>query len=394
MSSRKGTAGKGHRRRPGAAAAPQAGGRTSTGAAGTPRAVKNDTGTRSRGEPARRAPRLRTSDPKRPGWRRVRRGRGFRYLDTGGVPLPADDRERVRDLVIPPAWEDVWICPWSNGHIQAVGTDRAGRRQYLYHARFRQQQDAAKHEHVRDVARSLPRLRRAIARDLAGRGLGRERVLACAARLLDLGFFRVGGERYARDNDSYGLTTLLRRHAACRRGEVCLSFPAKSGRRQTRSLVDDHALSVVRALLRRRDAGPRLFAYREGGRWHEVHAEDLNTYLRENSGEDISAKDFRTWHATVLAAVALAVSQNTSDGPRSARRGAVSRAVREVSGYLGNTPAVCRASYIDPVVIERYEDGVTIAPDLEGLGEQGTYGHPATQGAIERAVLHLLRRPA
>ncbi|MFI8101059.1 DNA topoisomerase IB [Streptomyces sp. NPDC086023] len=335
--------------------------------------------------------RLRTSDPHRPGWRRVRHGKGFRYLDADGRPLDGEQRDRIRRLVIPPAWQDVWICPWPNGHIQAVGTDAAGRRQYLYHAKFRERQEAAKHEHVRRVARGLPRLRRAVAEDLTGRGLGRDRVLACAARLLDLGFFRIGGERYARDHDSYGLTTLLREHVVCRRGEVCLDFPAKSGRRQSRTLVDDDALAVVRALLRRKDPGPRLFAYWEGRAWHEVRAADLNAYLRERSGQDITAKDFRTWHATVLAAVALAVSARAARAAPSARKRAAARAVREVSDYLGNTPAVCRASYIDPVVFEQYEEGTTIAPALDRLGEGTPLGTPATRGPTERAVLRLLK---
>ncbi|WP_309144312.1 DNA topoisomerase IB [Streptomyces sp. BR123] len=335
--------------------------------------------------------RLRTSDPHAAGWRRVRHGRGFRYLDADDRPLPAPDRERVRALAIPPAWRDVWVCPWPNGHIQAQGTDAAGRRQYLYHPAFREQQDAAKHEHVQDVARSLPRLREHVARDLAGRGLTRDRVLACMARLLDTGFLRIGGERYARDNGSFGLTTLLREHAACRRGEVTLDFPAKSGRTVSRALVDEQAHAVVRALLRRKDPGPRLFAYWEHGAWHEVHAEDLNAYLQEQSGCDVTAKDFRTWYATVLAAVALAVSDGTAEASRARRGRAVARAVREVGDYLGNTPAVCRASYIDPRVVELYEDGQTIAPALGALGKDAVFGRPATQGVVEGAVLDLLR---
>ncbi|AJF63707.1 DNA topoisomerase IB [Streptomyces vietnamensis] len=334
--------------------------------------------------------RLRTSDPDRPGWRRVRHGRGFRYLDADGAPLGPEDRARVVALVIPPAWRDVWVCPWPNGHIQAVGTDAAGRRQYLYHEEFRRRQEEAKHAHVRQVARSLPRLRRAVTRDLDRRGLCRDRVLACAVRLLDLGFFRVGGEQYRRDNSSYGLTTLLREHARCTRGEICLGYPAKSGRRQTRALVDAPAYEVVRALLRRRGGGDRLFAYWEGRAWHEVRAEELNAYLRERAGNDITAKDFRTWHATVLAAVALAVSSPVADDSQAARAKAERRAVREVSDYLGNTPAVCRASYIDPLVVERFEEGVTVAPALKRLGEDGGFGHPATRGAVERAVLRLL----
>ncbi|WP_086824775.1 DNA topoisomerase IB [Streptomyces sp. NRRL B-24572] len=334
--------------------------------------------------------RLRTSDPDRPGWRRVRHGRGFRHLDADGAPLGTEDRARAVALAVPPAWRDVWVCPWPNGHIQAVGTDEAGRRQYLYHEEFRRRQEEAKHVHVRQVARSLPRLRRAVTRDLDRRGLCRDRVIACAVRLLDLGFFRVGGERYRRDNSSYGLTTLLREHARCTRGEICLGYPAKSGRRQTRALVDAPAYEVVRALLLRRGGGDRLFAYWEGRAWHEVRAEELNAYLREHAGNDITAKDFRTWHATVLAAVALAVSSPVADDSQTARAKAERRAVREVSDHLGNTPAVCRASYIDPLVVERFEEGVTIAPALKRLGEDGGFGHPATRGAAERAVLRLL----
>ncbi|MEU8775601.1 DNA topoisomerase IB [Streptomyces sp. NPDC048606] len=334
--------------------------------------------------------RLRTSDPDRPGWRRMRHGRGFRYVDTGGSGLSAGDRERVRALVIPPAWQDVWICPWPNGHIQAVGTDDAGRRQYLYHPHFRAKQDAAKHEHVQRVARSLPRLRERVTQDLTGRGLTRTRVLACLTRLLDLGFLRVGGERYARDNGSFGLTTLLRDHATCHRGEIRLRFPAKSGKEVTRSLVDEQAFTVVRALLRRSDDGPRLFAYWEHRAWHEVHAEDLNAYLRERSGQDVTAKDFRTWYATVLAAVALAVSARTGDTSRAHRGKVVAHAVREVSEYLGNTPAVCRASYIDPRIVQLYEQGETIASSLDSLGADSVFGRPATHGGVERAVRKLL----
>ncbi|MFJ3770006.1 DNA topoisomerase IB [Streptomyces sp. NPDC090082] len=336
--------------------------------------------------------RLRTSDPHRPGWRRVRHGRGFRYLGRDGRALPPVERERVRALVIPPAWRDVWICPWPNGHIQAVGTDAAGRRQYLYHCDFRTRRDAAKHEHVRRIARSLPRLRERVAADLDGHGLTRTRVLACLTRLLDLGFLRVGGESYARENSSFGLTTLLREHAACRAGEIALHFPAKSGREVDRTLVDEQAHAVVRALLRRADPSPRLFACWEHGAWHELHAEDLNAYLRDRSGQDVTAKDFRTWYATVLAAVALAVSARTSGASPARRTRVVARAVREVSGYLGNTPAVCRASSIDPRVIELYEGGQTIATALGALGEDGAFGRPATHGRVERAVLRLLAR--
>ncbi|WP_225828706.1 DNA topoisomerase IB [Streptomyces naphthomycinicus] len=335
--------------------------------------------------------RLRTSDLHAPGYTRQRCGRGFRYFDTTGRSLtdPAE-RERLRALVVPPAWTDVWICPEPNGHIQATGTDAAGRRQYLYHQRFREQQEAAKHDHVLEVAATLPRLRQRVTADLALRGLCRERVLGCAARLLDLGFFRVGNDAYSKDNDTYGLTTLLREHVSCHRDQVCFSYSGKNSKEVSRTLVDEPVSRATRALLRRSDGRPRLFAYRQGRVWHDVHAADLNDYLRDGAGVDLTAKDFRTWHATVLAAVALAVSAPVAEESDTARKRAVRRAVREVSAYLGNTPAVCRASYINPRLIELYEEGRTIAPALGSLGADAAPGCPATQGVVEEAVLRFL----
>ncbi|MGC0327933.1 DNA topoisomerase-1 [Streptomyces sp. SAI-170] len=335
--------------------------------------------------------RLRTVSCDRPGFTRVRCGRGFRYRDSAGEPLTdAEQLARIRALVIPPAWRDVWICPWPNGHLQAVGTDDAGRRQYLYHEEFRARQDKAKHEHVREVARALPGLRAEVAAGLAGRGLSRTRVTACAVRLLDLGFFRIGSDRHTRANDTYGLTTMLREHVTCGREEIAFSYPAKGGTEMVRALVDEQVHSVVRALLRRPRGGERLLAYWERRRWHELHGDDLNEALRRLAGTEISAKDFRTWHATVLAAVALAVTTDDARATPAARRRQIARAVREVSHYLGNTPAVCRSSYIDPQIFERFEEGHTIAPALSRLGEHGRFGRPATQGAVEAAVLELL----
>ncbi|GGL64038.1 DNA topoisomerase [Streptomyces fumigatiscleroticus] len=337
------------------------------------------------------AVRLRTSSCDRPGFTRRRRGRGFSYLDADGRPLTDPGHlARIRDLTIPPAWRDVWICPWPNGHLQAVGTDDAGRRQYLYHEEFRARQEQAKHEHVRQVARALPELRAKVSADLAGRGLTRARVTACAVRLLDLGFFRIGSDRHTRENETYGLTTMLREHVSCGRGEIAFSYPAKGGVDLVRALVDEQAHAVVRSLLRSRRDGERLLVYRDRGAWHDLHGDDLNEALRRLSGTHITAKDFRTWHATVLAAVALAVTTEDARATRAARRRQTSRAVREVSHYLGNTPAVCRSSYIDPRVFELFEDGRTIAPVLTRLGEHGHFGRPATQGAVEAAVLELL----
>ncbi|WEH35093.1 DNA topoisomerase IB [Streptomyces sp. AM 4-1-1] len=335
--------------------------------------------------------RLRTADPQAPGLRRERRGRGFRYLDTAGDPLTDPCHlERVRALTIPPAWTDVWICPWPNGHLQALGTDAAHRRQYLYHEEFRARQEHAKHEHVREFAGALPRLREHAATGLARRGLSRERVSACAVRLLDLGFFRIGTRAYARENQTYGLTTMLREHVVCRAGVISFSYPGKSAVPQVRALVDRPAYETVRALLCRRGGEGQLFEYWQGRRWHGLTSTDLNACLKEFAGMDVTAKDFRTWHATVLAAVGLAVSVPASHRTPAARKRAVARVVREVSHYLGNTPAVCRASYINPRLIELFEEGRTIADELDRLGEGAVFGRPATQGPVEEAVLRLL----
>ncbi|MFV2118372.1 DNA topoisomerase IB [Streptomyces sp. Act-28] len=331
------------------------------------------------------------SRPVDPGYTRVRHGRGFRYLDTRREPLrdPAE-LARIRALAIPPAWSDVWICARPNGHLQAVGTDAAGRRQYLYHPRFRAEQEQTKHEHVLDVAEVLPAVREAVEGHLSDRGLTRERVLATAVRLLDLGFFRIGSDRYTELNNSYGLTTLLREHSRCQDGAVLFAYTGKHGREIVQTVADPAACRSLPALRRRRGGGDRLLAYWERPSWREVSGADVNAYLKELAGLEITAKDFRTWHATVMAAVALAVSQSAAHS-ESARRRAIARACREVSGYLGNTPAVCRASYINPRVIELYEEGVTVAAALPRLGAEGAFGIPATQGPVERAVLRMLR---
>ena len=333
--------------------------------------------------------RLRRSDLTGRGIRRVRAGRSFRYLDWAGEPVPADEVIRIKELVIPPAWRDVWICPWPNGHIQAVGFDAAGRRQYLYHPRWREKRDQVKHDHVLDFAAALPGLRETVTGELAGRGLSRERVLAAAVRLLHLGFFRVGGERYADDNGTYGLATLHREHVSMSRGEIVFCYPAKGGYERVQAIAEPQVCRVIRALRSRASDGDPLWAYYQHGRWHQVHSTEVNDYLKDRTGLDVSAKDFRTWNATVLAAVGLAVSP-VPRRSASSRKRAIARVVKEVSEYLGNTPAVCRASYIDPRVIERYGRGDTIADALDQLGEV-TSGSLAIQGPVEEAVLNLLR---
>jgi DNA topoisomerase I len=337
-------------------------------------------------------PRLRRVDCSGPGIARRRRGRGFEYLDDEGNRIDDPEvLERIRELVIPPAWETVWICPYPHGHIQAVGTDAAGRRQYVYHRAWRERRDQEKFDEMIRFARALPELRTTAASHLRKRGLPRERVLACAVRLLDRGFFRIGTEGYAEENQTYGLATMHRRHARLGPGgSIVFDYASKGGKRRVQSVVDRDVYRVVEALKRRRSASPELLAYRSNGRWTDVRSEDINEYIKAVTNDGFSAKDFRTWNATVLAAVALAVSGEAAVS-RTARKRAIARAIKEVSHYLGNTPAVCRASYIDPRVFDRYRDGLTIGGALHELGDV-EYGEPATQGAIEEAVLDLLER--
>jgi len=317
--------------------------------------------------PAPRRGRLRRADCAGPGIRRVRRGRGFSYEDGSGEKIADEETlERIRQLAIPPAWKEVWICPDPFGHIQATGYDEAGRKQYLYHERWQQRQAERKFELVRRFALALPKLRRAATADLRRQGMPRERALACAARLLDLGFFRIGSETYAEENESFGLATVRREHVTLKRNEVVFDFPAKSGQRRVQSIRDAAARRAIETMYRRRSGPEDLLAYRAGGEWVDVRSEEINDYIHEHIGDEFTAKNFRTWHGTVLAAVALA----GEDRPRSeaAAKRAIARAVNEVSEALGNTPAVCRASYIDPRVLDRFRDGTTIEPVATGNG--------------------------
>jgi DNA topoisomerase I len=335
-------------------------------------------------------PRLRRIDCRSPGLSRRRRGRGFEYRDAAGARVtdPAT-LERIRALAIPPAWTDVWICPWPTGHLQAVGTDAAGRRQYLYHDAWRARRDQEKFDHMLTFAAALPKLRAACAAGLKGEDLDEDRVLACAVRLLDLGFFRIGTEGYAEQNQSYGLATMRKDHVRLLDGgAVEFDYAAKSGKRRLQTVVDPAVFDVVAALKRRRSGGPELLAWKDALGWHDVRSEHINSWIREHGGGDFTAKDFRTWTATVLAAVALAVSLAASSP--TGRKRAVSRAMQEVAAYLGNTPAVCRASYVDPRVIDRYHAGVTIRDALDDLGAEAEPGRLSTQGTIEEAVLDLL----
>ncbi|MEV0624549.1 DNA topoisomerase IB [Nonomuraea wenchangensis] len=333
-------------------------------------------------------PELRPSDHSEPGIVRRRRGRGFSYADPDGSPVrDPETLARIKALAIPPAWTDVWICTEPRGHLQAVGTDAAGRLQYRYHDLWREQQDRAKFDHVLEVAERLPEFRKTVDEQLQGRGLTRRRVLAAAARLLDIGFFRIGGESY----DSYGLATLRMEHLTFSKGYVVFSYQAKGDIAREVEVADPGACAVLRSLKRTGGKEGELLRYRRDGDWADVRSEDINDYLKEIIGYEVTAKDFRTWHATVLAAVGLAVSRPAVRlGPTKKKR-AVTRVMREVAEYLGNTPTVARASYVDPRVIEAYDQDRTIGAALTELGSAADFGQLATAGPVEKAVIDLIR---
>ena len=336
-----------------------------------------------------RVARLRRSDCSGPGITRQRRGRGFQYLDEEGRAITEPTVvQRIRELTIPPAWKDVWICPYPMGHIQATGTDAAGRKQYRYHQRWRQRRDAEKFDEMLDFARTLPVLRERVARDLAAGDMTRERVLACAARLLDQGFFRIGSESYAEENDTYGLATMKKRHVAIDGTRVRFDYEAKGGKKRMQSVVDPEVAEVLDRLKRRRSGIDELLAYKEGRRWRDVKSSDINDYVKEVTGGDFSAKDFRTWGATVLAAWFLAVTGQAS-GARSTRKRRQTRVVKDVARLLGNTPAVCRASSIDPRVFDRHDGGLVIAGAADLLIEADG-GWPEIQPTVEQAVIELI----
>jgi DNA topoisomerase I len=337
--------------------------------------------------------RLRRADCSGPGIRRRRRGKGFEYLDeTGARVSDPSVLDRIRQLAIPPAWEEVWICPNPMGHIQATGTDAAGRKQYRYHDLWRERRDREKFESMVRFARALPKLREQVAQDLALEGMPKEKAVACAVRLMDMGFFRIGSEDYAEENDSYGIATMGKRHASVSGTEVTFNYEAKGGQQRIQAITDPVVAEVVRALKKRRGGGEELLAYKVGGRWTDVKSADINEYVKAAAGEEFSAKDFRTWSGTVLAAVALAVSAATAArGTKTSRKRAKTRAIKEVAHYLGNTPTVARTSYIDPRIFDRFDGGLTVAGVLPDLAEDSD--DPAqTQRDIEEGVLDLIAR--
>ncbi|HEX3363947.1 DNA topoisomerase IB [Phenylobacterium sp.] len=316
-----------------------------------------------------------------PGIRRRKAGHGFNYLDPEGRPVTAEPAlDRIRKLAIPPAWTDVWIAPTERGHIQATGRDARGRKQYRYHARWRAVRDRGKYERLIAFGRALPRLRKQVERDLARRGLPREKVLAAVIRVMEITLIRIGNEEYAKTNRSFGLTTLRDRHANIGSEKAVFEFRGKSGKVHTTGFSDRRLARILKAC---QDLpGQRLFQYLDGdGRRHSVESADVNAYLRQAMGEDVSAKDFRTWAGTLVAACAL-VALPRCDGVGEAKANIVT-CVKAVAGVLGNTPAVCRKAYIHPAVLDAYEAGAL--PLKASAGGR----------AFELAVLKFLeRRPS
>lgn len=307
---------------------------------------------------ARAAGLLYSSDA-RAGLQRKPAAKGFVYTDAQGKPVKDEETlGRLRSLVIPPAWTDVWICPKAHGHLQASGRDARGRKQYRYHPRWREHRDENKFEHMVAFARALPRIRRRVQRDLGRPAMSREKVLAAVLRLLETTLIRVGNDEYARTNQSYGLTTIRNRHVKVSGGNIRFSFRGKSGKEHAISLKDRRLARIVKHC--QDMPGQELFGYYDdSGRMHDVTSGEVNDYLRDISGGDFSAKDYRTWAGTVLAAIALKEFEEVTSQTQAKKN--IVLAVEAVARMLGNTPAVCRKCYVHPAILDSYFEGQTIA---------------------------------
>ena len=332
-------------------------------------------------------PGLRYADDSRPGITRVRRGTGFSYHRPDGELVSADVRARIEALAIPPAYRDVWICPHPNGHLQATGRDDKGRKQYRYHASWEAHRNRLKFDRMVGFAEALPALRARVEADLRGGGVDRETVLALCVRLLDETLIRVGNEQYAAENHSYGLTTIRDKHVTSEGTGVRLEFVGKSGKAQSLAVTDPRLAELVKAC--RDIPGYDLFQfYDESGTKHDVESGHVNGYLQETTGEDFSAKDFRTWGGTVTAAERLA--ERGDDLPDDDLDGAIVEAVKDTAERLGNTPAVCRQYYVHPDVLDAFRAG-----DLAGRLRRRNAGNtPAGLRPSEAAVLDLLKERA
>ena len=331
-----------------------------------------------------RAAGLRYVSDDQPGIVRKRRGKGFGYLDAKGLRITDEEvLTRIRALAIPPAYVDVWICTNPNGHLQATGRDARARKQYRYHERWRAMRDHGKFDRVLAFGDVLPKLRRRVRSDLAQHGLPEEKVLALIVRLLDETLIRIGNDRYARDNKSFGLTTLRSRHVQLHRGRLRFEFRGKSGQQRELELDDKRLARIIHRM--QQLPGQRLFQYLdEDGKRQPVDSEMVNDYLRNTSGGEFTAKDFRTWGGTVQAAGVLARTPLPEKGGDRAMRSTLAAAIKEVAATLGNTPAVCRASYIHPLIIEGWQDG-----SLQ-RAIPATAGQHARQ--LEQLTLRYLRR--
>jgi DNA topoisomerase I len=332
---------------------------------------------------AARAARLRHVSDDGPGITRHKARHGFDYRDLHGELIgDMETLSRIKSLAIPPAWTGVWICPWSNGHIQATGRDARGRKQYRYHPRWRETRDETKYHRMLVFSRALPRIRAQVERDLRHRGLPRARVLAAIVRLMELTLFRVGNQEYSKANHSFGLTTLRNRHAEISGDQIRLSFRGKSGVRQEGFITDRRLARIIKNC---QDLpGYELFQYvDEDGSRHTVDSADVNDYLREISGEDITAKDFRTWAGTHLAAMALQELSLLDE--KTAPKSTIVRAVERVAKHLGNTAAVCRKCYIHPAIFEGYLDGTllrTLAARTRAYMTKNIEGMSAEEAAV------------
>ncbi|MDJ0321194.1 DNA topoisomerase IB [Pseudarthrobacter sp. PS3-L1] len=324
--------------------------------------------------------RLRRSNASGRGYQRIPAGTGFSYRDLDGSTLARGEvRDRLESIGIPPAWSDVWIAPFENGHIQATGLDAVGRRQYIYHPEWRERKDRVKFDRALQLAESLPTARRLVTRDLRSEGVSRERILAGAFRLLDSGSLRVGSERYTNENGSHGLATLLCAHAKVRAGSIELRFPAKSGKDWESEINDADLADLVRTL-KRRGGQARLLAFKEGRSWHPVNSQDINAYVRERTGGDFTAKDFRTLRGTAAAAVSLAKS-----GPQNKvgqRKHVIALAMQDAAAVLGNTPSIARKSYVDPRVLDHFLAGETIDPQRIEAAESELRSLLYREGAV------------
>ncbi|PXX57464.1 DNA topoisomerase IB [Nocardia tenerifensis] len=333
--------------------------------------------------------RLRRSTVYGPGLTRVRRGKGFSYTTIDGEAVTDEETlDRIKSLVIPPAWRKVWICPHHNGHVQAVGIDAAGRRQYLYHEQWRRERDEEKFDRVLELAARLPEVRQQVRHDLSERGFTRHRAEAVAIELLDRGVFRVGGEEYAEENGTRGVATLLREQVRLSGDEMHFDYPAKGGIRRRVCIREPLLAKTIRALRRCDSGSPRLLVYRNGSGYRELHADDVNLRFKELACCECSAKDLRTWQATVLAAADFASTERPTT--KTGRKAAVKKVMTDVAAALGNTPTVARNSYVDPRVVTAFEEGSTIAPALRRARQADS--DDASRELVDKAVIRLLKQ--